>query len=105
MKDDSFKEFVVDQLRELEGTEARRMFGGYGLYCRGTFFGIISANRLYFKTDEQSRGDYIEEGMQPFTPSAKQTLKNYYEVPPDIIEDREKLSAWTRHAAAVNKKS
>jgi len=104
MKDDSFKEFVLDQLRELEGTDARRMFSGYGLYYRGTFFGIISKNNLYFKTDEQSRSDYIAEGMGPFVPSAKQTLKNYYEVPPDIIEDREKLAAWARRAAAVNQK-
>ena len=30
MKDDSFKEFVLDQLRELPGVTARSMFGGYG---------------------------------------------------------------------------
>jgi len=31
MKDDSFKEFVLDQLRELPGVTARSMFGGYGI--------------------------------------------------------------------------
>jgi TfoX/Sxy family transcriptional regulator of competence genes len=41
MKDDSFKDFVLDQLRELDDVEARRMFGGYGLYQDETFFGII----------------------------------------------------------------
>jgi TfoX/Sxy family transcriptional regulator of competence genes len=31
-KDESFKDFVLDQLRELDDVEARRMFGGHGLY-------------------------------------------------------------------------
>jgi len=30
-KDESFKDFVLDQLRGLDDVEARRMFGGYGL--------------------------------------------------------------------------
>jgi len=32
-KDESFKDFVLDQLRELDGVEARRVFGSFGL-CR-----------------------------------------------------------------------
>ena len=46
MKDDSFKDFVLDQLQELDSVEARRMFGGYGLYQDETFFGIIHKGRL-----------------------------------------------------------
>jgi TfoX/Sxy family transcriptional regulator of competence genes len=37
MKDDSFKTFVLDQLQKLDDVEARRMFGGYGLYHDETF--------------------------------------------------------------------
>ena len=36
-KDDSFKDFILDQLQELNNVEARRMFGGYGLYRDETF--------------------------------------------------------------------
>ncbi len=32
MKDDSFKEFILDQLHDLDELEARSMFGGYGVY-------------------------------------------------------------------------
>ena len=49
MKDDSFKTFVLDQLQELNEVEARRMFGGHGLFQDETFFGIIHKGRLYFK--------------------------------------------------------
>ena len=37
--------------------------------------------------------------MQPFRPSDKQTLKNYYEVPPDILEDGDELVRWAEQAA------
>jgi len=36
--------------------------------------------------------------MKPFRPNAKQTLKTYYEVPLDIIEDRDQLSTWAKMA-------
>ncbi|MBI5379023.1 MAG: TfoX/Sxy family protein [Nitrospirae bacterium] len=97
-KDDSFKEFVLDQLRGLGGVDCRPMFGGYGLYLDGVFFGILHRGRLYFKTDPASRPAYEERGMEPFRPNAKQTLKTYYEVPLEILEDADLLASWAREA-------
>jgi DNA transformation protein len=37
--------------------------------------------------------------MTPFTPNATQTLKNYFEVPVDIVESAENLVEWARTAA------
>lgn len=51
-KDDGFKDFILDQLADLHGVTARAMFGGYGLYQRTTFFGIIHKGRLYFKVTQ-----------------------------------------------------
>lgn len=99
MKDDSFKDFVLDQLSELHGITCRAMFGGYGVYQGDVFFGIIHKGRLYFKTDEQTKLRYVKKGMKPFRPNAKQTLKTYYEVPVDILEDHEELMAWAGQAA------
>ncbi len=101
-KQDDFKDFVLDQLSGLRGVTCRSMFGGYGLYQDGVFFGIIHKGRLFFNTDEASREAYIEQGMKPFRPSAKQTLKTYYEVPVDIIEDQERLTEWAMQAARSN---
>jgi len=67
------------------------MFGGYGLYEGSKFIGIISKGTLYIKTDEISRTAYIDYGMKPFKPNEKQTLKNYYEVHADLLEDRVRL--------------
>ncbi|MBI3611183.1 MAG: TfoX/Sxy family protein [Nitrospirae bacterium] len=94
MKRDSFKEFVLDQLRDLDGLSSRAMFGGYGLYQDGAFFGIIFKGRLYFKTDATTAKEYTQRAMKPFRPNAKQMLKTYYEVPVDIIEDPDLLTEW-----------
>ncbi|GMR04718.1 MAG: hypothetical protein BMS9Abin23_0621 [Thermodesulfobacteriota bacterium] len=81
----------MDQLSELPGAQSSAMFGGVGIYSDGIFFAIIFKDRLYFKTSQKTRGAYQEMGMAPFKPNEKQTLKNYYEVPPEVIEDSAKL--------------
>jgi DNA transformation protein len=95
---DPFVEFVLDQLRDMEEVRAKRMFSGYGLYRGDVFFGIVSKARLYFKTDEKSRKDYVKRDMGPFQPTAKVTLKSYYELPADVLEDRELACKWAMRA-------
>ena len=97
-QDAGFKLFVEDQLSGLHGVVCRGMFGGYGIYQGRTFFGIIFRGRLYFKTSEVTRARYEAAGMKPFRPNAKQTLKHYYEVPADVVEDPEELVAWAQEA-------
>ena len=97
-KDGSFKDFVLDQLLELDGIEARRMFAGYGLYRDETFFGIVHKGKLYFKINDSSIGEYRRRRMRPFRPNARQTLKSYYQVPVDIVEDAEELARWAGQA-------
>ena len=70
-KDESFKDFVLDQLQDLDDVEARRMFGGYGLYKDETFFGILHKGKLYFKVDESTVGEYRKRKMKPFRPQRK----------------------------------
>jgi DNA transformation protein and related proteins len=102
MKDDSFKDFVMDQLKGLPELRVRPMFGGHGLYEGERFFGILMNGRLYFKTDEQTRAAYLAQGMEPFVyEKARRTATiNYFEVPPQVLEDREELAAWARRAIA-----
>ncbi|MDF0677299.1 MAG: TfoX/Sxy family protein [Nitrospira sp.] len=97
-KSDGFKDFILDQLTELNGVTARAMFGGYGLYHEAKFFGIIHKGRLYFKVSAATVPNYKEHGMKPFRPNAKQTLKSFYEVPIDVIEDAEVLTQWATEA-------
>ncbi len=104
-KHEGFKDFVLDQLHDLRGVSCRAMFGGYGLSCRGMFFGIIHQGRLYFKVTPATVASYQTRDMKPFKATAKMTLKTYYEVPPDILEDGEALAAWAERACLLTQKA
>ena len=95
----SFKDFVLDQLGDLRDVTCRAMFGGYGLYRNGIFFGIIHDGRLYFKVCKATLPQYQQHGMTPFRPNARQTLTSFYEVPIDVIEDTGRLTNWAEQAA------
>ena len=88
----SFKDFVLDQLQGLEGLECRAMFGGHGLYAGPKFFGIVFRERFYLKLPKR----LIAPGLKPFRPNKKQTLKSYFEIPADVLENRRELLEWAR---------
>ncbi|HEX2932150.1 MAG TPA: TfoX/Sxy family protein [Candidatus Binatia bacterium] len=102
-KDESLRDFILDQLQELDDVEARRMFDGYGVYRDETFFGIIHKGKLYFKIDESTVSEYRKRRMKPFRPNPQQTLKSYYHVPVEIIEDDEQLCQWAVKATRCQK--
>jgi DNA transformation protein len=95
---DTFRDFVLDQLAAIPELACKRMFGGAGLYSGETFFAILYDGRLYFRTSDATRSRYEQAGMHCFRPSAKQALKRYYEVPANVIEDREEIVVWAREA-------
>jgi DNA transformation protein len=74
------------------------MFGGFGLYQDETFFGIVHKCRLFFKVDESTVGAYFRHKMKPFRPNARQTIKNYYQLPVEVLEDPDELCLWARRA-------
>lgn len=100
-RDDSFVEYVCDQLDDIDAILYKSMFGGYGLYSGSVFFGIVYDGRLYFKTDEATRARYLEWESAPFQPNAKQTLKSYYEVPGELVDNAGELSELANEALDV----
>jgi DNA transformation protein and related proteins len=103
MADDSFKEFVLDQLSALPDVRAKAMFGAHGLYQGEHFFGILDEGRLFFKTDAASQADYAGRGMEPFTYESKGRVMtmSYHEVPPEILENPLEMVVWARRAIQV----
>jgi DNA transformation protein len=74
------------------------MFGGYGLYYDEKFFGLIADGKLFLKTNEDTSQKYRDAGMGPFEPRPKIRLKNYYEVPVDVLENSDVLIKWVRES-------
>lgn len=97
---DSFKDFVLDQLAGMQSLSCRPMFGGFGLYQGAVFFGIIHQGRAYLKVTADSLNRYKAHRMGPFQPNATQTLTSYYEVPPHVLEDSPTLLVWAEEAMA-----
>jgi DNA transformation protein len=103
MPNDSFVEFVLDQLSALSGTRMKSMFGAHALFCGDHIFGIIDEGRLFFKTNVQSQEDYASRGMEPFTykSKGKTVTMNYHEVPPDVLENPQEIVLWADKAIQI----
>jgi DNA transformation protein len=104
-----YLDYLLGQLKGLGGLSSRRMFGGLGLYSRGTFFGLLYKERLYFKTDDSTRPEYEARGSEGFRPRAntKNMKMTYYTVPAEVLEDEDEVVRWARKAvtAALAKES
>jgi DNA transformation protein and related proteins len=99
---DEYLEYVLDQLEGLGPVFSRRMFGGVGLYCEDLFFGLIAEDILYFKVDETTKERYESAGASPFRPYGKGSYSmSYYEVPANVLEDKDEMRVWAQAALAV----
>jgi hypothetical protein len=55
---DQFAAYAVEILSAVGRVAARRMFGGYGVYCDGTMFALVADDVLYLKVDDGNRGEF-----------------------------------------------
>jgi len=103
MKDNTFTEFVLDQLAALSELRVRSMFGAQGMYQAGRFFAILEAGRLFFKTNAATAAAYVERGMGPFTYQKQGQVMTlgYHEVPPEVLENAPELVLWAQRAIAL----
>ena len=106
-RDTGYLHYILDEvLTDIPGITFRGMFSGFGLYKNGVIFGMILGTQLYFKTDEETRKDYEARGSTQFSfekKNKKIMLTAYYEVPSEIMEDREEIAEWVEKAVAIRK--
>ena len=96
----NFAEHCLDLLSELPALHMRRFFGGYALLSNGVQFAMIM-DTLYFRVDDITRGSYESLGCRPFSYSARGrrvSVKKYMSVPPDALDNTERLEAIARQA-------
>lgn len=104
---DEFIDYVIDQLAAWGEVYARKMFGGAGLYCNGTMFGLIADDVAYLKVDDSNREDFVRAGASPFNPypnKVKATVMSYYEIPVDVLENRTVLAEWAQRSLDIARK-
>jgi DNA transformation protein and related proteins len=91
---DDFRQFVVEQMGAVVTVTAKRMFGGYGLYADGLFFGVIDDNRVFLRTGPGNVAEYEKLDCAPFQPIPDAKPMSYHELPGDVLESRSKLREW-----------
>jgi DNA transformation protein len=96
-----FVAHVLELMRGAGTPTARAMFGGHGLYVDGTIVGIVVADVLYLKTDEETRQAFIERGGGPFEYKTRKGViegTSYYQPPEEALESPEAMREWLRLA-------
>lgn len=78
----------------------RPMFGGHGFYGDGVFFGFVLGDVLYLKADDETRGRFVEAGLEPFVYN-KRRSHNYYRAPSEALESPDAALEWARIALAA----
>jgi DNA transformation protein len=97
---DEFTTHCLELLGSLGAMRARRMFSGQGIYADDVFVALIFDERLFLKTDSQTRERFNAAGGVPFS-FAKQgeTIATaYLTAPDDAMESPALMQPWARLA-------
>lgn len=107
MQQSDFHEFVMqDLLADIPSISSRSMFGGYGIYKDNFIFALIAYDVLYFKVNETNKFDYITKKSKPFMyekDGQKPIAMSYWEVPADVLDDKEELKKWVEKSYKISK--
>jgi TfoX/Sxy family transcriptional regulator of competence genes len=93
-QNNSFVQFVVDQLQDAGSISCKSMFGGYTVYCDGKIVALICNNQLFVKPTENGRKVIGIVKEAPPYPGAKPCF-----LIQDKIEDKEWLCELIRKTA------
>jgi DNA transformation protein len=98
---ESFLSYVMDQLTDFGDFQTKKMFGGVGIYHEGLMFALVGNEKFCLKADDSNRADFEAYGMRAFLSDENTKGLPYWEVPVEIMEDREVLADWAHKAYQV----
>jgi DNA transformation protein len=68
-------------------------------------FGLLADDVAYLKVGEANRQDFEKAGSRPFQPFKEKNLTmSYYEIPGEVLEDRDELARWAKVGLLVAQK-
>lgn len=96
-------DYLQELLRDFGPIQAKRMFGGYGIYHQGLMFALIADDTLYLKADDQNRGAFEQLDLPAFryAKQGKEVTMSYYQAPADMLEEPEQAMYWAHLAYAA----
>ena len=104
-----FSDYVVELLAGMGRVEARRMFGGAGLFLDGLMFGVLLDDVVYFRVDEALKADLAAQGSEPwvYTRNGEAREMGYWRMPETAADDPDEAVEIGRRsfAATVKRKA
>jgi TfoX/Sxy family transcriptional regulator of competence genes len=94
--DQSYVDYVCEQISAAGAISQRKMFGEYAVYCDEKVVALVCDNQLFVKLTDAGRKllDHITEGL-PY-PGAKPWI-----VADEYLDDTELITRLIRHTAAI----
>ena len=80
------------------------MFGGAGLFRENLMFALIVDETLYFKTDDNNRADFEDEGLEAFsydTKKGERTINGLMRAPERCLDDSDEMLPWAQKPFAA----
>ena len=95
-----FIDYLGEVFVEFGSSQARKMFGGYGLYFDGAMFALVADNTLYMKTNSALAAEYESRGLPAFEYSkgGKPIKMSYHLAPEEIYDDTEVAAHWAHRS-------
>ncbi len=101
-----FKDYLFDVLAPLGKIEMSRFFGLGGIKVEGQLIGFTDEEKIYFRTDAETRASYVEEGGEPFSfyKGKELIVTGYLTIPDRLLDEPEEMVRWAARAreAALN---
>lgn len=98
-------DFALELLAGMGRVEARRMFGGAGLYRDGVMFALLDDDVLYFRVDEALEADLKVAGSEPWVYSMRRDgavrEMGYWRMPESAADDPDEAVMLAKRALAA----
>jgi DNA transformation protein len=92
---------VIEEMFEAVGpVTIKRMFGGLGIYARGTIIAIETADEIFLKADASTAPQFAAVGARQwcYDGKGKPVFMPYWTIPDDAFDDPEVMAKWVKLA-------
>jgi len=98
-----FVRYLNEVFESFGPIQAKKMFGGYGIYHQGIMFGLVADDMLYLKADKTTAHHFSVKGLDQFEydKGDKKIKMSYYLAPPEMMEDPDETKIWAARAYDV----
>ena len=97
-KQSEFVNYILELLELFEGTTAKSMFGGFGIFKNGIMFGLVAEDTLYFKVDEFNKFEFERLELGPFIymKGNKPMPMSYHRAPDEALDNSDEMLRWAQ---------